>query len=54
MLTFTLDSRTVSTSGTTNYKGGNCAKLKNGDTIIVRGLLNSGGTVDATELEYVK
>ena len=54
VLTFTLEGGTVRTGESTMYKGGNCPKLKNGDSVIVRGLLNSGGTVDATELEYVK
>jgi hypothetical protein len=54
VLTFTLGGRTVQTAASTIYTGGNCPKLKNGDTVTVRGLLNSGGTVDATELEYAK
>jgi hypothetical protein len=53
-VTFTADGRTVIASASTNFKGGNCEKLKNGDTVIVRGLLTAEGTVDATEIEFVK
>ena len=52
--TFTLEGRTVRANGSTNFKGGKCPKLKNGETVIVRGLLNSEGIVDATEIEFVK
>jgi hypothetical protein len=51
-LTFTVEGRTVSTSGSTNFKGGNCAKLQEGDTVIVRGLLTLEGPVNATEIEF--
>ena len=49
-----VEGRTVTASGSTNFKGGNCPKLKNGETVIVRGLLTPEGTVDATEIEFVK
>jgi cytochrome c-type biogenesis protein CcmE len=39
-------------SSSTNFKGGNCPKLKNGETVIVRGMLTSEGIVDATEIEF--
>jgi hypothetical protein len=51
-VTFVLDGRTVMSSGSTNFKGGNCPKLKNGEAVIVRGMLTSEGTVDATEIEF--
>jgi hypothetical protein len=51
-VTFVLDGRTVVSSGSTNFKGGNCPKLKNGQAVIVRGMLTSEGIVDAIEIEF--
>jgi hypothetical protein len=51
-VTFTIDGRTVSTSDSTNYRGGNCGKLSNGDSVRVRGLPTSEGTVNATEIDF--
>jgi hypothetical protein len=53
-VTFTLEGRTVSTSGSTSFKGGNCAKLKDGDAVSARGLLTLEGTVNATEIHLDK
>jgi len=53
-VTFMLDGRTVSTSGSTSFKGGNCAKLKDGEGVSVRGLLTLEGTVNATDIEFDK
>ena len=53
-VTFDLDGRTVKANRSTNFKGGNCAKLKDGEAVIVRGLFSPEGTVDATEIEFVK
>jgi hypothetical protein len=53
-VTFTVDARTVAGNASTSFKGGNCQKLTNGDTVIVRGLLTPEGTVDAIEIEIVK
>jgi len=53
-VTFMVDGRTVAGNAATGFKGGNCQKLTNGDTVIVRGLLTAEGTVDATEIEFVK
>jgi hypothetical protein len=53
-VTFILEGRTVSTSSATNFRGGNCPRLKDGEPVIVRGLLTLEGTVDATELEFVR
>jgi Domain of unknown function (DUF5666)/Putative binding domain, N-terminal len=50
-VTFTVEGRTVSTSDSTNFKGGNCAKLENGETVSVRGLPTLEGTVNATEID---
>jgi hypothetical protein len=50
-VTFTVDGRAVSTSSATNFKGGNCAKLEEGDTVSVRGLLTLEGIVNATEID---
>jgi hypothetical protein len=50
-VTFTVDGRTVSTTDSTNYRGGNCGKLSNGDSVRVRGLPTLEGTVNATEID---
>jgi hypothetical protein len=50
-VSFTVDGRTVNSSDSTNYKGGNCAKLENGDSVRVRGLLTPEGTVNASEID---
>ena len=53
-VTFTIEGRTVTTSGSTTFKRGNCAKLTDGDTVGVRGLLTLEGTVNATEVDLDK
>ena len=50
-VTFAVDGRTVNSSDSTNFKGGNCAKLENGDSVRVRGLLTPEGTVNASEID---
>jgi hypothetical protein len=52
--TFSVEGRTVSTSDSTRFKNGSCGKLKNGETVRVRGLLTLEGTVNATEIEFDK
>ena len=54
VVTFTVDGRAVATSPATTYKGGSCGKLKDGETIIVRGTEAAAGGVDATEVEFDK
>jgi hypothetical protein len=53
-VTFRVEGRAVSTSDSTSFKNGGCGKLKNGETVRVRGLLTLEGTVDATEIEFDK
>jgi hypothetical protein len=53
-VTFVVGGRSVTAGSSTTYKGGNCPKLKNGEPVIVRGLLTPQGTVDATEIEFIK
>ena len=53
-VTFTTDGRTVHTSNSTSFKGGNCAKLKAGEAVRVSGLLTLEGTVNATEIDFDK
>jgi hypothetical protein len=53
-VTFTVDGHAVRTSTATSYEGGSCGKLKNRDAVIVRGVVDAGGGVDATEVEFNK
>ena len=53
-VTFSVEGRTVSTSDSTSFKNGSCGKLKNGETVRVRGLLTLEGTVNATEIDFDK
>ena len=50
--TFRVDDRTVTTSASTRFKGGNCGKLENGVDVIVRGRLEASGRVGANEVEF--
>jgi hypothetical protein len=54
VMTFTVNGRAVATSAATTYKSGSCGKLKDGETIIVRGVEAAAGGVDATEVEFDK
>jgi hypothetical protein len=53
-VTFSVEGRTVSTIDSTSFKNGSCGKLKNGETLRVRGLLTLEGTVNATEIDFDK
>jgi hypothetical protein len=50
--TFTVNGQLVVTSAATNYKSGSCGKLKDGESVIVRGVQAVAGGVDASEVEF--
>jgi hypothetical protein len=50
--TFTVDGQAVTTSAATRYQSGSCGKLKDGEAVIVRGVSDGAGGVDAAEVEF--
>jgi hypothetical protein len=54
LLSFTLDGRNVRTLPTTLFLGDGCSKVKNGTKVTVRGTLQVGGLVLATQIEFGK
>jgi hypothetical protein len=49
---FTVSGQVVVTSAATTYESGSCGKLKDGETVIVRGVPAAAGGVDAIEVEF--
>jgi hypothetical protein len=53
--TFTVDGQVVVTSAATRYKkSGSCGKLKDGESVTVRGVQAAAGGVDAIEVDFDK
>jgi hypothetical protein len=52
--TFTVDGQVVVTSAATSYKSGSCGKLKDGESVTVRGVQAAAGGVDAIEVDFDK
>ena len=50
--TFTVNGQLVVTSAATNYESGSCGKLKDGESVTVRGVQAAAGGVDASEVEF--
>jgi hypothetical protein len=53
-VTFSIEAFTAVTSPSTGYKSGSCGKLKDGDVIVVRGVLTVQGIIDVAEIEFTK
>jgi hypothetical protein len=50
--TFTVTGQLVVTSAATKYKSGSCGKLKDGESVTVRGVQTGAGGVDASQVEF--
>jgi Domain of unknown function (DUF5666)/Putative binding domain, N-terminal len=50
-LTFTVRGRTVRTNGSTDFRGGSCSALRNGDNVDVRGTTQPDGSVLASRVD---
>jgi uncharacterized protein DUF5666/all-beta uncharacterized protein len=50
--TFTVNGQLVVTSAATKYKSGSCGKLKDGESVTVRGVQTGAGGVDASQVEF--
>jgi hypothetical protein len=52
--TFTVNDQVVVTSDATSYRSGSCGKLKNGESVTVRGVPAAAGGVDAIQVDFDK
>jgi hypothetical protein len=50
-LTFSVAGTTVRTSAQTNFRGGNCNKVKNDTSVTVTGVQQSDGSIDANDVQ---
>jgi hypothetical protein len=53
-LTFTLSNHVVRTSASTAFAAGPCKDVKNGTQITVHGTMQANGSVDASNVTFVK
>jgi uncharacterized protein DUF5666 len=51
-LRFTVQNRLIATDRDTDFKGAKCSEARNGNAVIVTGLRQSDGSIDARRVEF--